>query len=150
MIKGIISVIAGYIVMGVCVFTTFTVAYRILGAEGSFQPGTYDVSGIWTLISVVTALAASVLGGLVCISIAKSRRAVLGLVGLVIVLGTVSAVMETKKKASQALPPRTAEVSNQEAMMHARTPFWLLIMNPLLGVAGVLAGARLRKTANSA
>ena len=149
MIKSIISVIAGYLVMGICVFLFFTAAYRVLGADGSFKPGTYDVSVIWASISVVTGFVASVLGGVACISISRNRRAIHWLAGLVIVLGVVSAVVETNKKAAESLPPRTAEVSSHHAMVHARTPLWLLILNPLMGVVGVLIAGRLRKTTNS-
>jgi len=145
MVKNIISVIVGYIVMGGCVFVAFTAAYRVLGAEGSFQPGSFEVSGIWSVISVIVGTVASLSGGLACAAISKNKKAVVWLAALVLVLGFVSAVMETKKKSGEVLPPRTAEISNREAMVNARTPLWMLILNPLIGVAGVLSAGRIRK-----
>lgn len=40
---------------------------------------------------------------------------------------------------------RTADVCTLEAMKHARQPVWVSAINPLIGAAGVLIGARLKK-----
>ncbi len=45
----------------------------------------------------------------------------------------------------QELGEPTADVSNLEAMQNAVQPLWVAILNPVLGVVGVLLGAGLRR-----
>lgn len=40
---------------------------------------------------------------------------------------------------------RDGSLSNMEAMMQARQPVWMSILNPILGVVGVLVGSRLKR-----
>jgi hypothetical protein len=89
---------------------------------------------------VVAALA----GGYVCALIARGGRAPLALACLVLVLGLVTAAMVLN--APPLTEPRTGDVPNLEAMTKARTPLWVALLNPVIGVAGTLAGARLRKS----
>jgi hypothetical protein len=64
------------------------------------------------------------------------------LAALVQVLGLLTAVMMTR----QPPPPvRAGGFGNLEAMTGARQPDWVGFVNPLVGVAGVLAGGRLRR-----
>ena len=44
MIRTILGVIIGYLVMVVIVFCTFTASYLLLGADRTFQPGSYEVT----------------------------------------------------------------------------------------------------------
>lgn len=66
------------------------------------------------------------------------------LAGFALVLGLFMAgpVMVANREPS---PPRSAEVGNLEAMGQARQPTWVAALNPLLGCAGVLIGASLRR-----
>jgi len=43
MIRNTFGVVLGYVAMFAFVFITFTILYFILGADGSFEPGTYEV-----------------------------------------------------------------------------------------------------------
>jgi hypothetical protein len=36
-------------------------------------------------------------------------------------------------------------MGNVAAMQNARTPAWIMFLNPIIGAAGVLVGSRLRK-----
>jgi hypothetical protein len=38
---------------------------------------------------------------------------------------------------------RDASIGNLQAMEHAQTPPWIAFLNPVIGAAGVLLGARL-------
>ena len=40
---------------------------------------------------------------------------------------------------------REGEVSNTEAMQNAKQPAALLVLNPIIGAFGVVAGSRLKK-----
>lgn len=62
MVRNILGVVLGYVAMFAFVFISFTVLYLILGADGSFESGTYEVSIVWVIISFILGLAAAVLG----------------------------------------------------------------------------------------
>lgn len=86
----------------------------------------------------------AVVGGLVCYAIARKRGAVTALVVVILVLGAlgmIPAVMASG--APEAV--RDGSLSNMEAMMQARQPVWMSILNPILGVVGVLVGSRLKR-----
>jgi hypothetical protein len=145
MLRNVLSVIAGYAAMFVFVFVTFTVAYLILGAEGSFQPGTYEVSGAWALLSIVLGLAAAILGGWVCMAIARNSKVAMVLAAVVLVLGILMAIPAFSEGGDDRPLVRGGDVGNMEAMQYARQPVWLLLLNPLLGAFGVILGSRMYK-----
>ena len=64
MLRTIGAVIAGYVVVFILVFTMFTVAFLALGTNATYQPGTYDVSMLWIVISTILGFVAAVGGGL--------------------------------------------------------------------------------------
>ena len=136
------SVILGYLVMFAIVFATFSGAFFLLGVERTFQPGSYDVTMTWNVVSVVLSLAAAMIGGVVCVTIAKSPTGPRMLAALVLLLGLVMAVPALT--AAPAPPTRGPDVSNTEAMMNARQPVWAALANPFIGAFGVLLGARLK------
>lgn len=139
--------VVGYIAMAVFVFFTFSICYMILGTEGSFKPNSYQVSGIWLVLSLVLGFAAAVLGGWVCTMIAKEAKTAKVLAGFVLVLGLILAFVGMSGE-DPATTMREGEVGNFEAMSVAKQPNWFLFVNPILGAAGILLGARLRKTEN--
>ena len=124
----------------------FTLAYLVLGANGAFQPGTYDVSVAWLVLAPIVAAVAGVVGGLVCKLIARTSGASLALVALVLVLGVASAVAGMNKVAPAA---RAGDVQNLAAMRNAKTPTWMMLLMPVIGAVGVLAGARLKGDSES-
>ena len=135
--------VLGYIVMAILVFATFSAAYLAMGADRAFEPGSYEVSPLWLVTSFALAFLAAVVGGLVCAFASNSRKATLIFAGLIVVLGLVMAIP------AMSVPdpgPRTAEVDNMEAMMKAKQPTWVALVNPFLGAIGVLLGASMRPT----
>lgn len=144
MLKTIGGVIVGYIAMFILVFAIFTIAYLALGANGAFKPGLYEVLPIWLVISFAVGLIAAIAGGFVCALIAPNSKAPLALAGLVIVLRLLSAIpVLTSNDTRPQL--RVASVGNMEAMMNARQPAWVALLNPLIGAVGIMIGSRLKK-----
>jgi cytochrome bd-type quinol oxidase subunit 2 len=144
------AVVAGYAVMFLVVFLTLTGAYLAMGTDGAFQPGTYEVSVQWIAVSLVLGLLAAVAGGWVGGRLGgpRSRQAIVALAIVVLVLGIASA-LPTLLSDDTAPQPRHADVPNMEAMMNARTPLWIALLTPLLGVFGVFAGGRIAGEASS-
>lgn len=143
MLRSIGAVIGGYVVMFVLVFVTFSGLYLAIGADGAFEPGTYDVSMMWIVTSIVLSILAALAGGYVCESISRGGKAAVGLAILVAVLGLVAAIPPLTAPPSNEA--RTADVPNMEAMMKAKAPAWAALLNPFIGAAGALAGAKLRR-----
>jgi hypothetical protein len=145
MLRNIGGVIVGYIIMALAIFLPFTAAYLLMGADSAFKPETYEPSNLWLVTSFVLGLLAAVAGGYVCALITRGSRAPLALAVLVIVLGVLSALPTLKANAGRERLTRPGEVSNLEAMQNAALPAWVALLNPFLGAAGVLVGAKLKR-----
>ena len=146
MARTIGSVILGYLVMVIVVFAAFSLAYQVLGVDRSYQPGTYDVSGLWIAVSTVLGIVAAILGGFACARVAHSPAAPKALAAVVLVIGLAVAIAAaTGAGAGDRVEVRPAEVSGLEAMQNSRTPLWVQFLNPLIGAAGVLYGAGLAR-----
>lgn len=141
MLRAIGGVVVGYIAMFAVVFCVLTGAYLAMGADGAFKSGTYDVSPAWIAIWAVTTLVAAVVGGLVCVLIARSDKPAMVLAAIVLVLGLAMAGLSLSGNKPDP-GPRTADVKNLEAMTKAKEPSWMAIANPIIGAAGVMIGAR--------
>jgi amino acid transporter len=144
MVRGIVGVVAGYVVMALLVFLTFSVAYLAMGASGAFKPGTFDPSLLWIVISFFLSFLAALVGGYTCAVIAKTNRAAQVLAGIVVVLGILVAIPALRSTDTRP-NTRTGDVPNIEAMQKARTPGWVALMNPLIGAVGVMVGAGLKQ-----
>ncbi len=145
MVRNILGVVLGYVAMFAFVFITFTILYFILGADGSFESGTYEVSLIWIIMSFILGLAAALLGGYLCIVISKNQKTALVLAGIVLVLGIIMAIPALKDSSNEVQEMRNADVPNMEAMQKAKQPPIVLLLNPIIGALGVFAGSKLRK-----
>lgn len=145
MVRNILGVVLGYVAMFAFVFISFTVLYLILGADGSFESGTYEVSIVWIIMSFILGLAAAVLGGYLCVLISKNNKAVLVLAALVLIFGIAMAIPALGESANDVYEMRKNDVSNMEAMQNAKQPAYMLILNPIIGALGVFAGSKLKK-----
>jgi len=145
MLRAILSVIAGYVTLAMVVMATFMVALPALGTERVLAPGAYDPSGLWLMTSFVLGLLAAVIGGWVCAVIARAPKPPLALAVLVVVLGLLSAIFQLMSPDEDRPTVREGEVGIVEAMQNARQPAWVALLNPFVGVAGVLLGARLAR-----
>ena len=145
MARKIIGVVVGYIVMFAFIFITFTILYLVLGAEGSFELGSYQVSAIWIVLSIILGLIAAIIGGLVCVLIAKDRQVAYWLAGVVLLLGIILAIPQFTASAEEMNKVREGNVDDMEAMQNAKQTPLTLILNPIIGAVGVIAGSRLKK-----
>lgn len=142
--RTILAVVLGYVVMAVVVMGGLTGAYLGMGADGAFEAGAYQVTTMWIVVMSAVGLVAAMIGGFVCAKIGKSKGAVLGLLGLIVVLGAVQVVFVAM--AEEPLPEdkiRTADVDSMEAMMRAEKSVGLAALDPIIGVIGVFIGAPL-------
>ena len=143
MLRSILGAIAGYVLLFIVTFATFTIAYLVMGAETAFSPGGYDVSITWIAVSTVLGFIAAVVGGYVASIVGRGGTAVKILAGIILVLGLMMAAMVAVSP--RPTEERAADTPNMEAMAKAQTPLWIAILNPLIGIAGVLVGGSLHR-----
>ena len=140
------AVIAGYVAMMIVIFAVSTGMWLLLGPSGAFQAGSWRTSAVWVLLSAVCALIAAVPASRLAALIAQGdRRALQGLVLLILVLGLVFAI-PVITRTQGTIVGRPAVVSMQDAMSHAAQPVWLALLLPLLGAVGAVIGWKHRAT----
>jgi hypothetical protein len=138
MLRNILAAIVGYIAIVAVLFALSSLAWLMLGPSGAFHPGTWEVSGGWVLFSIAIGFVGAYIGGRVCAGVAHDAKGAAILIGMMIVLGVVSALIPVEAAAG----PRPDDVSMMEATMSASQPAWLPWLNPLIGVVGVWLGSR--------
>ncbi|MDH3214994.1 MAG: hypothetical protein OEN01_01730 [Candidatus Krumholzibacteria bacterium] len=141
------AVLAGYLVMALLVFAVFSIAYTLMGPDGAFRPGSFDVSTLWLVVSVVGGLLAAIVGGVVCSVISRNSKGPVALAAVVLVLGLVMAVPVLTSTEDSQPAAREGDVGNIEAMNQAEQPPWLVLANPFIGALGVMIGSRLKRSA---
>lgn len=137
------GVILGYIVIAAFVFVSFSLLYVAMGPDRAYQPGTYEVSGLWVVVSFVLSFIAAVLGGWVCVLVARTQLGPQILAAAILLFGLVLAVMELGSTPADLPTVRDASVGVMEAMRNSRNPTWINFVTPFVAVVGILAGARL-------
>ena len=140
--KNILAAVLGYVVMFAVSFPLFWLMWVVLGADGSFQPGSWQVSGAWVALSILLGGIVSTAGGFSCSKLAASRQAVAILIGVVILFAILAALPD----AATDLGVRPDGVSMFDAMTSAQQPRWMQWINPVIGVIGVLFGATLEES----
>lgn len=144
MVRAIVAVIVSYLLMFVLMFVLFTGMYLWLGADRAFQPGVYDASNLWIALSCVVTLVAAFIAGWVCVAIARTSKASMGLAVAIFVLGLFLAIPAIMAHNASHIF-RTGEVTNMEAMQRAKEPIWAPVLFPFIGVAGALIGGKLKR-----
>lgn len=144
MVRRLFGIIVGYIVMAAIVFITFTLLYMALGVDNTFEPGSYNVTIMWVILSLLLSIIAAVIGGYVCTFISKDKKTTYVFAAIVFVLGIVLAIPQLSKT-EETSKIREGNVSNMQAMKDAKQPVSTLFLNPILGAVGIFAGSKLWK-----
>ncbi|MYH08824.1 MAG: hypothetical protein F4143_01410 [Gemmatimonadales bacterium] len=141
MLRNILAAIVGYIAIVAVLFALSSLFWLALGPSRAFQPGTWEVAAGWILGSIGIGFAGAYIGGRVCARVAHDAKGAMILIGMMIVLGVVSALIPVEV----ATGPRPDDVSMMEATMSASQPAWLPWLNPVIGVVGVWLGSLKRR-----
>ncbi len=76
MVRSVGAVIVGYLVMGIFVMITMTLAWKLTGPSFAYQEGSTHVTGGWVALSLALGVPAAVFGGWVCRAIALRSKPV--------------------------------------------------------------------------
>lgn len=136
----LLAVVVSYLAIAITIMIIYNLAYLILGAEGSYQAGSWNVSTTWVILSIIVGLGSAWLGGKICTRMARNHVAAKYLIALIIVLGIVTA-MTTNQGEMETV--REIAPSMMEAATKSIQPMWLVWLNPLLGAFGVAIGSGL-------
>jgi len=144
LLRNIGAAVAGYLVLFAVAFVLFSLTWLALGADRLFEAGRWDVSGAWIAVSIVLGLIANMAGGFSCSKLGASRHAPFILVVLVAAGSALSGIPD-----GAAVGVRPDAVSMFDAMNSLQQPVWLLWLNPVFGVIGVVLGAGLETRASA-
>lgn len=139
MVRTILAVIAGYVTLAILVMLAFSVA--VAAPDFAFQPQSTSVTPAWLVYASVASVVAAAAGGAVAAWIGRGPRPAYILAGLMLVFGIVEAIRNSKKAPPNASPDQLAAMSVMDKAQVAVQPVWYSWSLPLLGAAGVLAGA---------
>ncbi|MCA8981549.1 MAG: hypothetical protein H6831_08355 [Planctomycetes bacterium] len=142
MLRKILGFVAAFVVVNVVVIVGFLGGAIVLGSERVLEPGGYDASLLWLFVSSLIGLVGASCGGVACQAISRDRR-VAGVLAAVMFLFGAAAFFAGA--GAPEPPPRpegeTGFAAIKAAAEHGREPLSTRVLNPLLAVAGVLAGA---------
>ena len=144
MLKTVFAVIAGYVVMMLFVLVSWVVAFVAMGADRAYQPGTFEPTGVWLITILALGFIAAMVGGYVAAIVTPNPAAPKTLALVVVILGLVFALPAFRRPA-QSPPARSSDLPMMQMMSAGRQPVWVALLLPLVGAAGVLAGAKRHK-----
>ena len=141
--RAILGVIVGYMVMAGVVIGSFAAAWMVFGQDSAYKEGLWEISTTWMIMMFVAGLIAAMIGGAVCAAIAaKGSKAAMVLAGLVLVLGFVDAGFKLAAPREDRPTAREDNVTMFEATQSSQEPTVMLLGHPVIGLVGVLIGAR--------
>ena len=144
LLRNLAAVVLGVVTMGALTFLLPVLIWLILGPDGSFQPGSWEVSGLWNASWIVVAFVAAAAAGFVCDRLATGRIALRVLIGIAVASSIYSALYYMPAAVGEVRPD---DVAMFDAMAAAQSPIWIAWLNLPLSVAGLVVGARWRRKA---
>ncbi|HRP62497.1 MAG TPA: hypothetical protein PK400_04320 [Phycisphaerales bacterium] len=142
MLRIVLAIIIGYLAIAMTIFIGLTSAYVVLGPEGVFQPGVFDLTTTWVVAAVGINIGAAVVGGIVCAIIARRKSTPLIFAAIVFILGIAFAIPTIASYDAES-PARPNDITMREAMMEGRQPTWFAFSNPFIAGIGIILGASL-------
>jgi hypothetical protein len=148
MFKSIVAIIVSYVVVNLVFFGIITGCFLLLGVERVFQPDSYVISHTWLMLTLTGSLLGAAVGGYVCVSISQSWQTCQAFALIVLMLTSVSCIIEFRRINPDAPNIRAGDVEYFDAMKLGVPPRWFPFVNPIVTCMGVLVGARIKKRPN--
>jgi len=135
----IVGVIVGSVVTMLVVSAGFIAGLFGLGLDWILEPGSYNATTKWSVISIGIGLVGAIIGGLICSLIARTSIAVKALAAVLLVMGGVSAGLTLMSERPEP-GPRPADETMEVSIPKLQEPAWVAIANPIVGFVGVMIG----------
>ena len=144
MLNNILAVVFGYLATIVVVFVGLAIAYAIMGADGAYQPGTFEVTMPWIIAMFVVNIAAAITGGIVCAKASNhSKRTVQSFMFFIVIMGLGYAFSILNAPEDATLSVREPNIKMGDAIKNSKKPAWILFTDPAVGALGIMLGAML-------
>jgi ABC-type transport system involved in multi-copper enzyme maturation permease subunit len=150
MLRIIAGIIVGYVVMAILVIATFFITIAAMGWDGVLQPGSYWTTNTFNMIVLTGGFTAAIVGGAVCMLIARNSKATFVLVAIVLALGIGGAVMNMNRPEPPARTTPPSEISLEDLNAHGKEPTWFAFGKVVIAAAGLLIGSSLVSRKNAA
>jgi hypothetical protein len=137
MLRSIGGVVVGYVALFIVTAGLFMTMWFGLGPDQIFEPGTFHPNIILNIGAPAISVLGALLGGWVCAKVSRSRKAVIALASIVLIVGLVAAYFTLQKPEPGARDPKWTA---KETMDHGREPNWYALANPFIGCFGILLG----------
>ncbi|MBU6414421.1 MAG: hypothetical protein KGS45_13235 [Planctomycetes bacterium] len=144
MLRTIVAVVVSYIVMSIIIFAVFAALMFGMGPDKLLEPGSWKGTTFLNIVAPSITVISGLFGGWLSVKIGASRKPVVPLAVVVLLLGAVTAYFTMQKPAPTG--ERPAGMAMEEFMEKGREPTWLLIFNPIGGAAAVMIGGFLAKS----
>ena len=147
MLRFIAGIIVGYLVMAALIVAMFFTTIRAMGWDGVLQPASYWTTNTFNMIVLTGGFFAAIVGGAVCMVIARNGRAATTLIAIVLIFGIGSAIMNMNRPDP---PARTGEITLEDLNEHGKEPVWFGFGKVVIAAAGLLIGSSLVPRKNAA
>ena len=145
MVRSIVAVIVSYISMFVLNLLGFVSLYAVVGPGNAFRPRGFLASNRWIAMALAVMFVSGIIAGLLCAAIARGRKAILALAGLILIVGLLLAIPAIMKHRANADLVRAGDVPVMEAMEKASWPIWAPFVFPFVSALGAVVGGKLKK-----
>lgn len=145
MVRSIVAVIVSYISMFVLNLLGFVGLYAVVGPGNAFKPRAFLASNRWIAMALAVMFVSGIIAGLLCAAIARGRKAILALAGLILIVGLLLAIPAIMKHKANADLVRAGDVPVMEAMEKASWPIWAPFVFPFVSALGAVVGGKLKK-----
>jgi hypothetical protein len=145
--RTVMAVVVGWIAAIAWVMLSLTAIWAVFGVDLVFREGTTETSNTWIIVSSATNFVGAMLGGFICMILARSRsrRPVLILAGVVFALGMLNAFIPEQAAQDGAGddPATLSDRTAAEASRLAEKPGWYGVFISFVLALGAFAGGDL-------
>jgi hypothetical protein len=143
MLRPILGVVVSYALLFLLWSALFLGAYAVLGPERALQLDSYEVSTLWLVLTGAITFCGAIAGGYLCAFMSRSNRAC-QVLAFVVFLIAIFLCIKAMRRDTGGLHVRAGDITKVEAVDLAVIPTWMHLLNPVIGAAGVLLGARMK------
>ncbi|MCA9303527.1 MAG: hypothetical protein KC996_05340 [Phycisphaerales bacterium] len=139
LVRNIVGVLVGFLAAAFVVMVGFLGGMLLLGREFVLEPGGYNASVSWLVVSSFITIIGGIIGGLCCMLITGRTRAYTVLAAIIFVMGVAGGILGSGRPEPPARPDEQGVMElMQQLEEHGREPLYTRITNPIYGAGGVL------------
>lgn len=144
--KGLAAVILAVVVNMVVMFVLLSIAWAVLGTNGTFKPGSWETTDTWTAVMVVVRMVAAVIAAKFAWGFTGKQKTAYWAAAVILALGLAESIASMGTTA--LADPRPETVPMFDAMNNAHSPTWATFAwSALAGIAALVTAYRAKDRA---